>query len=386
MSAAHDKAKEFNVALNGYRGLCALLVFVFHLGSAGVIPKPGGTPLQDALNQLWTSLSYGVDMFFMISGYVILGSLMRHSSVGGFLQDRVVRIFTAWVPALIAVTAVCIVLRMKVFADATPIEAAWIFLANLFLLPPLVPLPMVHFGSWSLSYEWVFYLSAAAGAFAHRRWPRSAWASLFWVVPAVLFVCLFPRALYFVTGVIVFRYREWFAERVRFLKYPIVSLLLFLVTWRATGVGKAHLNDTLLDYLIDGRWILAALAFAAALHMFASVTLNASRQFAFLNGQTFQFLGNISYSFYLWHALVMAATKRFVNAYVTPDYGLAAGFAVFALSTLAIAIPLSWASWRVFEVRFAKRIRASLKRRPLVQGVAVAQPAAERAMSIRRGV
>jgi peptidoglycan/LPS O-acetylase OafA/YrhL len=363
---ARDQRTDFNISLNGYRGLCAMCVFVFHLGSAGVVPWPGGTPAADATRYLWASLSYGVDMFFMISGFVILGSLLRHERVSGFLQDRAIRIFTAWVPALIAVTVVCIAFRMKVFADATAIEALWIFLANLFLLPPLAPLPMIHFGSWSLTYEWVFYLTAAAGALTYRRWPHSAWSKVAWAVPAAIFVCLFPRALYFATGVIVFHYRDWFVRYARFLKYPIISLLVFLVAWRATGVGKAHLNDTLIDYATDGRWVFAAIAFIASIHMVASVCLNTSRQFAFLNGRVAQFLGSISYSFYLWHGLVMSVTKRLVNAFVTPEFGITAGFIVFIASSLALAIPISWASWQLFEVRLARRVRQARKPRAVV--------------------
>ena len=363
---AKDKRTDFNISLNGYRGLCAMLVFVFHLGSAGVIAWPSGTAIADATTHVWKSLSYGVDMFFMISGYVILGSLLRHPRVGGFLQDRVIRIFSAWIPALIAVTVVCVALRMKVFADATLLDGITIFIANLFLLPPLAPLPMIHFGSWSLTYEWVFYLTAAAGAFAYRRAPNTPWAAAVWIVPAAVFVCMFPRAAYFITGVLVFHYRDWFAQHARWLKFPIVSLLVFLVAWRATGVDKAHLNATLIDYVLDGRWIFAAIAFLASLHMFATVVLNSSKQFGFLNSGTFQFLGNISYSFYLWHALVMSVTKRLVAAFVAPTFGDGVAFVVFLLSSLAIAIPVSWASWRLFEVRVAKAAHQWLKTRTVV--------------------
>jgi peptidoglycan/LPS O-acetylase OafA/YrhL len=361
---------DFNVALNGYRGVCALLVYFYHLGSAGVVAWPAGSPANDAATYLWSSLRYGVEMFFMISGFVIIGSLLRHGSVGGFLRDRAIRIFTAWIPALLAVTAVCVAFRMKVFADVTALEGTWIFIANLLLLPPLAPLPMIHFASWSLTYEWVFYFTAALGALAYRRAPRRWWAPAVWVVPAAIFVCLFPRALFFITGVLVFKYRGGFAAHARWLKFPVLSLLVFLVAWRATGVDKAQLSATMVDYAVDGRIFYLAIAFLASVHLFASVCTSASKQFAFLNGRVFQFLGNVSYSFYLWHALVMALVKRVIAVYITPVYGTEVAFAVFAVACLVVALPLSWASWKVFEVSLAKVLRRRTAAKPLAERVA----------------
>ncbi len=355
-----NRKRDFNLPLNGYRGFCALFVFVFHLGSAGVVPLPAGTWLADELARLWASLAYGVEMFFMISGFVILGSLLRHPTLKGFLQDRFIRIYSAWVPALLAVTAVCVILKMKMFTDATLLESLGIFAGNLALLPPLLPLPLVHQGSWSLSYEWVFYLSAVVGAWLLRRKARNSWAVAAWALFSGLFVCMYPRSLFFLTGVTVFCWQSWFARRERWLKAPLISLLVFLIAWNLTGTGNAHSGGTLFEWLGNGCWAAALLAFLASLHLFAGITLNASTQFAFLGSRAFQFLGTISYSFYLWHALVMSATKRVANAYVAPRFGIAAAFLVFLLSSLAIGLLVSWASWALFEVRLAKLLRKVL--------------------------
>ena len=360
-------ATRFNVTLNGYRGLCALLVFGFHIGSAGVMPWPGGSVARDAVTFVWTSLTYGVEMFFMISGYVILGSLLRHATIGGFLKDRFIRIYCAWLPALLAVTAVCVLLQMKAFADTTPLEGSAIFLANLALLPPLAPLPMIHQVSWSLTYEWVFYLLAAAGVLLLRHRIRRRLAVAAWIVLSTLFICLFPRALFFLAGVIVFVHRDWFASHQRWLRTPLLSMLVFLLAWRYTGIYKAHLNDTMLDWLLDGRWIAALLAFVAALHMFASVCTDASRQFAFLTSRAFQFLGTISYSFYLWHSLVMSVTKRVIAPLIVPEYGAAVGLVIFAFASFLIALPVSWASWRLFEVGLARLAHRALQPRSLLR-------------------
>jgi polysaccharide biosynthesis protein PslH len=360
------KKQDFNASLNGYRGFCALLVFGFHMGSAGVITLPQGTMLKDAAAELWISLAYGVEMFFMISGFVILGSLLRHATLRGFLQDRFIRIYSAWVPALVAVTIVCVMMNMKMFADASFGKAVGIFVSNLLLLPPLLPLPVVHQGSWSLSYEWVFYLLAVTGAWLVRRKGAPPVAVGLWGLACGLFVCLYPRSLFFLTGVTVFAGQAWFARHRRWLKWPLVSLLVFLVAWRLTGADKSNLSETLFTWMLSGRWLAAVVAFAASLHLFASVTLNASRQFAFLQSRAFQFLGTISYSFYLWHALVMSATKRVALSYVVPRFGTPAGFVLFVLSSLAIGLLVSWASWSIFEVRFARVLRRGMAAKPTV--------------------
>ena len=366
---------DFNTALNGYRGLCALLVYVYHCGSAGVVAWPSGSMLADGGAWLWSACRYGVEMFFMISGFVILGSLLRHATLGGFLWDRFVRIFSAWAPTLLVVTAICLYFKLRYFVDASALQTTGLVLANLLLLPPFLPLPLVHPVSWSLSYEWVFYLTAAAALVLMRRGrgPRSGQSPALWAVPlwvswAALFICLYPRALFFVTGVLVFQYREWFARRRRWLCAPLLSLLLFLVAWRFTGADEARLSTTFVDFIRDGRWVAAVVAFVAALHAFAAICLNVSRQTAWLNSRTFQFLGAISYSFYLWHSLVMSFTKRAVNAYLVPEYGVEVGFTVFVVGSLVLALPLSWLSWRLLEVRLAAVLRRMAPQRPVVTG------------------
>jgi peptidoglycan/LPS O-acetylase OafA/YrhL len=201
-----------------------------------------------------------------------------------------------------------------------------------------------------------------------RRSPRPVWIVPLWVTWAALFICLYPRALFFVTGVLVFHYRDWFAARSKWLGGPLVSLLVFLIAWRFTDADEARLSRTFLDFLRDGSWIAAVVAFIAALHAFAAICLNSSRQTRWLNGRTFQFLGTISYSFYLWHSLVMSFTKRAVSAYVVPHLGVTFGFWAFVIVSLAIALPLSWLSWRCLEVHLAALLRRMVPQRPVIAG------------------
>lgn len=370
-------ASSFNQSLHGYRGFCALLVFLFHSGNAGVIST---AELGFGADFLWTSLRYGVEMFFMISGYVILASLLRHASIAEFLSERVIRIYAPWVPALVAVSVVCAAFHAKTFAHVSVSEGIGLFLVNLSLLPPLVTAPLIHRGSWSLTYEWVFYLAAAITIALLRRPQRGQrgqrgqrWTIWLWLALSAAFVGMFPRATFFLTGVLVFLQRDWFERRRHWLRFPVLSMLVFLVAWRYTEVDEAELTITYLDFLSDGRWVAALVAFLASLHMFASVVHRESRQLGFLDSRFFQFFGTISYSFYLWHALVMSLVKRVVTPYLVPHIGLALGFTVFVVASALLSLAVSWASWRIFEVHLARamhRMRASTKERPSTRRVA----------------
>ncbi|MEY4579023.1 MAG: hypothetical protein RL701_3726 [Pseudomonadota bacterium] len=357
---ARNKA-EYSSALNGYRGLCALLVFLFHTGSAGVIDT---AQLGANAEFLWRSLSLGVEMFFMISGYVILGSLLRHETVAGFLRDRFVRIYSAWAPALVAVALVCVVFKLKTFAGLSAAQSFGVIVANFCLLPPLAPVPLVHWGSWSLTFEWVFYLSASLAALLLRAHaPR--WTLWLWALLVAAFVVRYPRAVFFGTGVVVFARRAWFEQRRTWLRAPWLSFCVFLLSWHALHLEAFDSTETLFSLLRGDRWLLALVAVLASVHMFASIVLCASREVALLQNATFQFLGKISYSFYLWHALVMALVKRPIIAHVLPRAGEAWSFLLFVVLSSSLSIVIAWLSWSVFEVRVAGLMQRSLPHKPV---------------------
>jgi peptidoglycan/LPS O-acetylase OafA/YrhL len=360
-SVEGTRKRDYSLPLNGYRGWCALSVFLFHLGSARVVEPANFGP---SVAFYWGALRLGVEMFFMISGYVILGSLLRHASVGSFLRDRFVRIYAAWVPSLVAVTVICAAFHMKAFESLSPAQSLGLFIANFLLLPPIVPLPLIHWGSWSLSFEWVFYLLASAAALIWRGPARSKWLPWFWGLAVMAFVARYPRSLFFLTGVIVFMHAAWFERHKRLLRWPVLSFFVFLSAWRLSGFDEGDCSDSLATWVDHGRGVWGVIAAFASLHMFASVVQAASVQTRFLESRAFQFCGKISYSFYLWHALVMALVKRPIIAFFIPRYGTAAGFALFCVLSTAISLGVSWLSWHFCEDKLARSLRSVLAKYP----------------------
>jgi len=158
-------------SMEGLRGLAVLMVFFVHFHALF-----GDYVLQSPI--LWRPSQFfgivgnaGVDLFFVLSGYLIYGALIRHS-VGllGFLRRRIGRIY----PAFLAVFALYLVLSFAFphaskIQDLTGVAKVVYIVQNLLLLPGMLEIKPIITLAWSLSYEFFFYISAAVVIRATRN-------------------------------------------------------------------------------------------------------------------------------------------------------------------------------------------------------------------------
>jgi peptidoglycan/LPS O-acetylase OafA/YrhL len=161
--------------LDGLRGLAALSVVLFHY----TFRYDEMIGQRDGLWYRFQFGEFGVALFFMLSGFVILTSLERAESLVDFARARAWRLVpTYW--AAVALTFVVIhVSAASVPAlgslQVTPREAV----LNMTMLPRLLGARYVDGVYWSLQAEIFFYAGVAAAWFAlGRRWflpTVSAW-------------------------------------------------------------------------------------------------------------------------------------------------------------------------------------------------------------------
>ena len=145
--------------MEGLRGFAVFLVFLVHFVT---LVKPWIAENSDFLaftKSLHTIGNTGVDLFFVLSGYLIYGSLLsRQQSFFGFMSRRIVRIY----PAFVAVFVFYMILSFAFPAESkipTPAINGMIYLVqNFLLLPGLFPIEPMITVSWSLSYEMFYYL------------------------------------------------------------------------------------------------------------------------------------------------------------------------------------------------------------------------------------
>ena len=335
-----DKAHRFRSDIQGLRALAVVPVVLFH-----AFPEtlPGGF--------------VGVDIFFVISGYLITRILheeLREDrfSIAGFYVRRVKRLF----PALYLMLAVSMLLGLVMLPPDELRELARTCLATIgfvanFLFHDLSGYfdgqselkPLLH--TWSLAVEEQFYLVfplALLGAYRLRpRWlPAMLWAaaglSLAWSVyqlgqePSKAFYYPWPRAFELLIGAIV---------AVRAIP----------------GISNDSVRNGLsllgLILIVGSLWLLSEKqpfpGFAALPPCIgAALILAAGEDRPSLGGRMIGvrplvLIGSLSYSLYLWHWPALAFGRYMVLRPLTPAEAAAA---------VVVAVALAWASWRYVEL------------------------------------
>jgi peptidoglycan/LPS O-acetylase OafA/YrhL len=139
--------------LDGLRGIAVVLVLVFHFSWT----FPDGSVLASALKRVFWVGWVGVDLFFVLSGYLITRGLVAPSdqAVGTRLRKfwarRVLRIFPLYYIVLIIGSGVCLLASAPI-----PTLPYWFYFQNYALaFDPYVLRWTAHF--WSLAIEEQFY-------------------------------------------------------------------------------------------------------------------------------------------------------------------------------------------------------------------------------------
>jgi len=350
-SAAAGGPKGINASVHGARGLFSVLVFAFHVHNSGLATFwPASHWLAD---HAFSSLKFGVELFFGISGFVIVGALARAPSLRAFAWDRATRIYPLLWATLLVITALSLVTGHWM---PPPLDWTLNFLAP----PPVYDLPQVNPAAWSLGYEVSFYTLAGLCWAAERRGVRWRLAA---AIGGALLVVLLPRALLMPAGVLIAAGLLGRRPLASLARLPGLWLFLFLLLWReaellAPGGDIAALTPFRTG---AGAWLAAlpVMLAAAAAGWLTLLGIVQQRGWlcAMLRSAPLQWLGTISYSFYLWHPVVMAAAKAALtgsglDALLGP--GAQLGFATIALPP---ALALSHLSQVCIERRLTRWLR-----------------------------
>jgi peptidoglycan/LPS O-acetylase OafA/YrhL len=299
--------------LDGLRGYAVFLVFLVHHHTlfSGYLQQD--TWLFRASRFTHTIGNSGVDLFFVLSGYLIYGHLSRSApSYATFVVRRVRRIY----PTFLAIFAIYVLLsylmpgRPKL--PATPTAQIVYLAANCLFLPGILPIEPLITVAWSLSYEFLFYLTiplilAVSGMRRWRRWVRVAvfvTAIAAYGIGSQLGIMPHVRMIMFFAGIVAYEMVDsgW-GRRTTSAGLEIALLVFYSVVMAALGLVRFGADGTALQPSVPAVWpILLSLALCG-LVVYATSFDGLIRRF--FSAPAARSLGNISYSYFLVHGLVL---------------------------------------------------------------------------------
>ena len=305
----------------------------------------------------------GVDVFFVLSGFVIAHSVRdgerSWSYFGRFAFRRSIRLDPPlW--ATICIELLLIRLSLAIVPElGTPIPHWPQILANLTYTQRFLGLGDIVPVLWSLTFEVQFYVVLVGALVVARQLPRNSRAG------APLFVAAYLYSLFIWLGAVPSPVRGLFIDRWFQFALGIAAWAFF-----AQRITKAQFSAlvvcTVCAIVVLRPAEYRFLSTAAALMTSAALALVGAngRMGTILNSTIPQFLGTISYSLYLLHLSVGWRFITLMKRLIGPELGAVAGTAVLA-GAVILSVLAAWMMHALVEspsMRLARRIR--LPQRP----------------------
>src|SRR5208282_1194126 len=358
--------------LDGIRGLAIGMVLIYHYFLIRIdVPVRSAAAYALSTGRLAWS---GVDLFFVLSGFLIGGILLEARGSVNYFRVFYTRRFFRIVPIYAVLLSACYVVHTLVrlgvggrIASLTQGELPWIphllFLQNFWMAwRNTLGAPALSV-TWSLAVEEQFYLTLplivwalsprrlviflGAGALSapilrfalHTLWPGHVWA---WFT---LMPCRADSLLLGVLGAVIIRdsaCRAWLEEHRRLMRWVLLVLVMGIAVLTKYSAGFFDTTGTLI-VTVGFTWLAA---FYLCVLMY-SLLWRDSVLSRCLRWSWLCWLGAIAYGTYLLHELIEGLAYGLIWSrppliLSVPNFGV-------SLLALGVTLVICRASWILFE-------------------------------------
>jgi peptidoglycan/LPS O-acetylase OafA/YrhL len=296
-------------SLTSLRGFLALWVVVFHFWNDILALFPG----LDFLTPIAKQGYLAVPVFFILSGFVLAYNYAHQlsslgiQSYGRFLLMRLARIYPVHLFTLLVVALMVVVCRAKCWPLTDAGYGAGDFVLNLFLAQTWIPNYQLNWNypSWSISSEWFAYLCFPVICVIilpriTTRFRAYAFLTLCWI--ATIGIYVFGNEMPF---------RPFIQVIPTFLAGTAIFACLYSVpaNTRFRSPRRTHRGPDFLLFsvpvmllLISGHWTAAVVLTGFLLLVYGLAKQSSDCSMLWTN-RVAVYLGEISYSLYMAHAL-----------------------------------------------------------------------------------
>lgn len=333
---------KYRPDIDGLRAVAIILVLIYH---GGLSFFPSGF--------------IGVDVFFVISGFLITQIIHESVHKGSFsfldfYNRRLWRLQPVFVGLLLLTTALALLFFLPddLILYSRSARKTSLFLSNLFFdktttgyfSPETYQLPLLH--TWSLSIEWQCYLFLPCLIYClHRFLPKGC---LLPIIVGLTFIA-FINSMYNARALPAHTYYLFSSRIFEFLIGSCVAFIpvtffvsnkyvinLFGSVSLLTLLYLARLNPSLAGYPDEHAF---AVCIATGLLIFLGACAPGNRLSQILSSKPMVFIGLLSYSLYIWHWIIFSFL-RYQSIVETP---------AVLIGAFGLTFVLAYLSWRLIE-------------------------------------
>ncbi|WP_223786759.1 acyltransferase family protein [Marinicella meishanensis] len=321
--------------LDGLRALAIVMVLLYHF--ATYYGEVNGSYYRNfftgALGHFLQNGWLGVDLFFVLSGYLIFHHLIKLQDQTALATDyrryalkRVLRTFPVYY-AMILLFMLGAIPYYKVDVTGTQLLTHLFFLQD--YMGPRILEPM-----WSLATEEKFYLLAPLLLFL-RRWPAKQATLL--LLLFVLLMLLY-RSVLIIQADADLRSNDFFIELRLPFHFAVTGILIgvLVALWQGRPVNRLGPGSTIGVMLILGvllfsvklfdlpswhwtNWLHGLVIVLFGCLVWSVVQFSGHRWLALLRGRTLRVIAVLSYSLYLVHYALLPWVVRIHKTYIRSE-------------------------------------------------------------------
>lgn len=330
--------------LDSLRGLAALSVVLFHytIILPRFFPNAGTPTIHFGLGH------YGVELFFIISGYVIFMTLGRCQYGMDFIFSRFSRIFPVfWVAVLITYL---VGITFPLLGQSYTVSQ---FVINLSMLQEYLKVPNIDGVYWSLSYEIGFYFCMYL-------------IFQLGLLKRIELIC----GLLIMGGIFFFYFKELVPHPLHYLfvinNYShlfVAGIILFIIKCKGYTVLRLALLSSvvLIQTMQEG-----VLGGAIILGFIVIFLLSIFNRAAFLRHFMLVYLGTISYSLYLIHHMLgFRIIQAFQESGLSPDLSILLTIIIVLLLASALTFYIERPLLKISKSRWTERKKLKLTKKKI---------------------
>lgn len=352
------------LSLQYLRGIASLLVVLYHARG-----EMNYAYAQQNLGDILFGNGYiGVDLFFMVSGFVIMLSTEKDSSVSAFLTKRLFRIYPVYLACLFFT-----VYAFDFNYDINLLKAILFINEDISSRAPWFGYTIV-FTAWTLMFEIIFYLYFSISMMISKK-HRGLVCSILLTLTVILINTIYGNGIP-LSGYDAISIKEtsnWMLSFARVLSSPMFYEFIagIFIYWVYKYLNVKYCNDISIIFLPfslacfglfyitgynGGHGLFNCGIYAAALLL---SLIMYEKCHTIRSNRTLNFLGDISYSLYLTHPIVVNLLSY--GVLVTSAYSKGKGFGNVYLILMA-SIIISTILFNFVEKPFVRLSRKILNK------------------------